>query len=64
MRGRGRVAQGRGTVREGERVIVLTKSDGTMTTGVGRRAGRDVAASAAYSFFGRYNLAFAVSPNM
>jgi hypothetical protein len=37
MRGQGRVAQGRGTVHEGDgqRVIVLTKNDGTMTTRVG-----------------------------
>ena len=38
MRGQGRVAQGRGTVHEGdgECVIVLTKNDGTMTTRVAK----------------------------
>ena len=38
MRGQGRVAQGRGTVHEGDgqRVIVLTKNDGTMTTRVSK----------------------------
>ena len=38
MRGQGRVAAGRGTVHEGDgqRVIVLTKTDGTMTTRVAK----------------------------
>jgi hypothetical protein len=38
MRGQGRVAQGKGTVHEGDgqRVIVLTKTDGTMTTRVAK----------------------------
>lgn len=38
MRGQGRAAQGRGTVHEGDgqRVIVLTKADGTMTTRVAK----------------------------
>jgi hypothetical protein len=38
MRGQGRVAQGRGTVHEGDgqRVLVLTKNDGTMTTRVAK----------------------------
>jgi len=38
MRGQGRVAAGRGTVHEGDgqRVLVLTKNDGTMTTRVAK----------------------------
>jgi hypothetical protein len=38
MRGQGRVAQGKGVVYEGDgqRVIVLTKTDGTMTTRVAK----------------------------
>ena len=38
MRGQERVAAGRGTVHEGDgqRVIVLTKTDGTMTTRVAK----------------------------
>jgi hypothetical protein len=38
MRGQGRVAQGKGVVHEGDgqRVIVLTKNDGTMTTRVAK----------------------------
>ena len=38
MRGQGRVAQGRGAIHEGDgqRVIVLTKTDGTMTTRVAK----------------------------
>jgi hypothetical protein len=38
MRGQGRVAQGRGTIHEGDgqRVLVLTKNDGTMTTRVAK----------------------------
>ena len=38
MRGQGRVAQGVGTVHEGDgqRVLVLTKNDGTMTTRVAK----------------------------
>ena len=38
MRGQGRVAQGKGVVHEGDgqRVLVLTKNDGTMTTRVAK----------------------------
>jgi hypothetical protein len=38
MRGQGRVAQGKAVVHEGDgqRVLVLTKTDGTMTTRVAK----------------------------